>query len=305
MKKATTIDQQIALLRSRNVEIFDEKKAKEILLDIGYYHLGFYLFPFEITYPKLSNRNHIMKPNTKFSDAVALYYFDFEIRNILSKYINRIEVAFRTYMIYYLSNKYLDDPCWFVKKEIVKESFADVFDDNYYRSIKLNQNIRRHHKNYKTDKYAPAWKTMEYMTLGGMITLYKALNEIADKRDISLHFNIKQTAIFENYMETIRCIRNICAHGSVLYDARLYHVIRNGPAGKVTQGESHSLGGAIKVISYLIGIVSKNRQHDLIVDLNKAYMSLKNKGEELQNVVESATHMSWELVDISKLQTYK
>ena len=46
-KKATNIDEQIALLRSRGMSIDDEGKSKEILLDIGYYRLGFYCFPFE------------------------------------------------------------------------------------------------------------------------------------------------------------------------------------------------------------------------------------------------------------------
>lgn len=50
MKKATTIEEQIKRLRDRNVTIVDEEKAKENLLDIGYYRLGFYFFPFEITY---------------------------------------------------------------------------------------------------------------------------------------------------------------------------------------------------------------------------------------------------------------
>ena len=45
--KATTIEEQIALLKERGMVIdLDNKKVKEILLDIGYYRLGFYWFPF-------------------------------------------------------------------------------------------------------------------------------------------------------------------------------------------------------------------------------------------------------------------
>ena len=40
----------------------------------------------------------MMQDGTKFEDAVALYYFDFDVRNLLNRYISRIEVAFRTYM---------------------------------------------------------------------------------------------------------------------------------------------------------------------------------------------------------------
>jgi abortive infection bacteriophage resistance protein len=50
MKKATTVDQQIELLKKRGVIINDDTKVKEILLDIGYYRRGFYWFPYEINF---------------------------------------------------------------------------------------------------------------------------------------------------------------------------------------------------------------------------------------------------------------
>lgn len=305
MKKATTIEEQIECLRGRNVVVADEEKAREVLLDIGYYRLGFYFFPFETSYPNLKGRKHIMREGTKFGDAVALYYFDFDVRNILIRYICRIEVAFRTFMTYTLSNRYGHDPYWFVNVEVVDEAFVESFDSTCYEGIRLNANIRRHHKHYKSDKYAPAWKTLEHMTLGGMLTLYRNLKSVQDKRDISLYFGVNQTAIFENYMETVRCVRNICAHGAVLYDARMHQLIKTGPAGKVTREETHSLSGAIKVISYLIGKVSRNRQHDMIVELNKAFMTLKNKGEGLAQIIEETTHMAWDLPSLSQLQQIK
>jgi abortive infection bacteriophage resistance protein len=302
MKQATNIADQIKRLRDRNVIISDEEKAKENLLDIGYYRLGFYFFPFELTYPELRHRDHMMKAGTKFTDAVALYYFDFDVRNILMKYISRIEVALRTYMIYTLSNKYRHDPCWFVNNSVVGQDFIDNFDKSCYDDIKKNPTIRRHHKHYKSDKYAPAWKTLEYMTLGSILTLYADLILIDDKRLISQKFGINQTVVFENYMEAIRCIRNICAHGAVLYDARMYQLIQSGPAGKVTLDESHRLGAAIKVLAYLLGKISTNRQHELLIQLNAAYMTAVNKSNSLQNVIEGATQMRWDLASISNLQ---
>lgn len=44
---AITLEKQIELLRSRGMIINDVEKAKEVLLDVGYYRLGFYWFPFE------------------------------------------------------------------------------------------------------------------------------------------------------------------------------------------------------------------------------------------------------------------
>ena len=50
-KEAINIDEQISLLRQRGMIIDNEDKAKEVLLDVGYYRLGFYWFPFERLYP--------------------------------------------------------------------------------------------------------------------------------------------------------------------------------------------------------------------------------------------------------------
>ena len=101
MKQATTIEQQLEVLKNRGMRIdINEEKAKEILSDIGYFRLGFYCFPFETTYPNRKNRTHQYKQGTKFSDIVSLYYFDVDLRNILSKYLNRIEINFRTNIIY-------------------------------------------------------------------------------------------------------------------------------------------------------------------------------------------------------------
>lgn len=69
-KSATTIDHQINLLKSRGLTVHDGEKAREILLDIGYYRLGFYLFPFEKTYPELRNRSHEYIKGASLEDAV-------------------------------------------------------------------------------------------------------------------------------------------------------------------------------------------------------------------------------------------
>ena len=98
-KFATDIEEQIALLESRGMTISDMEKAKECLLDIGYFRLGFYWFPFEKTYPRKANRTHEFKEGTSFDYAIRLYYFDFDLRNILLKYISRVEINFRTKLI--------------------------------------------------------------------------------------------------------------------------------------------------------------------------------------------------------------
>ena len=79
-KIATTLEQQIALLKNRGM-VFDcdIEKVKETLLDIGYYRLGFYWNPFEI------DKKHNFIKGTLFSDVIKLYYIDVDLKNILNK----------------------------------------------------------------------------------------------------------------------------------------------------------------------------------------------------------------------------
>ncbi len=272
--RATTVEEQIGILESRGLQIKDKEKAKEILRDIGYYRLGFYLFPFEKQYPRLKNRTHEYKEGSSFEDAVSLYYFDFDLRLILTRYLNRIEIAFRTELVYYLSNKYRDNNIWFADKSILNKQYAAEFERKVYNAdFKRNPSIRRHHQTYPNDRFAPAWKTLEFMTFGAVLKLYENLKDMDDKIHIANKFGVRQVVTFENYMHTIRQVRNACAHGLLLYDMQLPMAIRKGPA-HLSPSERNNLIGALKVIKYVMTHISVNRVADMKGDLALLYSNL-------------------------------
>lgn len=289
-KIATTFDQQVEILKKRGLIIQDEAKAKEYLSDIGYYRLGFYLFPFEETYPSLdSRRRHDLKKGTKIEDAVALYYFDLDLRNILNRYLSRIEVAIRTTMIYELSNKYVSDPTWFVNPSVVTRQFISGFDTSAYNSIKKKPAIKRHHMKYLGD-YAPAWKTMEYMTLGNLEVLYDSLLIDVDRKIISQYFGEPATATFKSYLTTIREVRNACAHGNVLYGLTLTSGIRSGSACRTFPAHTQqTFYGALKVITYLLGTISRNRAKDMWDEIYTATAKLYEKSPSIRSLIENQT----------------
>lgn len=273
-KSATTIDHQINLLKSRGLTVHDGEKAREILLDIGYYRLGFYLFPFEKTYPELRNRSHEYIKGASLEDAVKLYYFDFDLRLMLMRYLNRIEIAFRTSIIYYLSNKYSSNPVWFVSPTVVNRPYARDFELKVYTSdFKRNPIIHRHHQKNPNDRFAPAWKTLEFMTFGAVMKLYEQLKENEDKIFIAHKFGIRQVVTFESYMHTIRQVRNACAHGLVLYDLKLPLAIRRGPAAYNPE-ERNNILGALRIIKYVMEQVSANRAKDMSMQIKNIYENL-------------------------------
>lgn len=265
MKNATTIEEQIIKLQQRGM-ILDcgEAKAKEVLSDIGYFRLGFYCFPFEKTYPQKYNRMHEYKAASKLSDVFCLYYLDYELRSILLKYINRVEINFRTKIIYTTSNYYPTSSTWFVDPLVMQKKYVDEFDVRVYDTLaKSNKIIQQHHKKHINDRYAYAWKTVEFLTFGGVATIYKNLRSAELKTAIAKQYGINNFAVLENYMQSIVELRNICAHGGVLFDFSLNRSIKNGPALRVNERNKHSLYSTIKVVLFMLSKISDNRANEM------------------------------------------
>lgn len=288
--KATLVNEQIALLKSRGMEIEDEEKAKECLLDIGYFRLGFYWFPFEITYPRNIKRNHNFKDGTKFDYAVKLYYFDFDLRNLFLRYISRIEINFRTTLIYHVSNTYKDNPYWYVDPDIINKTTIDS--NEYQKALNDLQKealIKLDRKAHKNRAFAPAWKALEFMSFGTIIKIYDGLKNPKLQSDISRVYGMSSPTQFSNYMNTIRKLRNYCAHGKVLFDINLDVAISSGPLGYLGNNKS-TLFGMYLVFKYLLGKISSNRVKEMELDLIKAFKRIPYN--EVNDIISSNSGMS-------------
>lgn len=281
-QKATNTIEQIKLLKTRGMILdFDEKKIKEFLLDIGYYRLGFYWSPFEI------DKSHNFKKGTKFSDIIKLYYLDVDLRNILAKYINRIEINFRTKLVYYVSNKYKESPTWFADQAIVNNNIIDNL-PKFYNSkfIKLNKPIKKHHDKYINDKYAPAWKTLEFFTFGTILNIYRNLKDENIKTRISESFGIKNIKKFINLIETIILIRNNCAHGDVLFDFNTPKGISVLPKIDLNN-DRNSMYSCIKVIYYFLGTISDNRKVEMHNKVTEIFESFDDN-ENIKGIIKNS-----------------
>ncbi len=261
VKTATSIDEQIKKLRDCGMEIglTQVSKAQDALLDIGYYRLGCYWFPFEETPPIGKGHSHKFKEGTIFDYAIKLYYFDFDLRNILLRYISRIEVNFRTTVVYLVSNKYKKIPCWYKDNNVVDSSLLKSRTyKNVLKNIRQEPLINRHYTKYKTD--APAWKELEFMPFGTIINLYDNLRDQHLRCDIAKVYGITNPSNFSNYINTVRHLRNCCAHGKVLFDLRLPKAISKGPLGDLKVRRT-MLSGAYCVFRYFLQKISEKQSN--------------------------------------------
>lgn len=295
MKTATNINEQLDKLKSRGMSIGDETRAREILLDVGYYRLGFYWFPLEKSYPKKDERTHIFKDGTSFDKCVRLYEFDKKLRHLLSAYLHDIEVNLRTKVIYHVSNKHKDNPFWFADGDIVMAPFISSFQKKYHEEIKHNDVIARHHAKHPEDQYAPSWKTLEYISFGDMIRLIDNLKDTTTKKELYAFYGLTDEQTFSNYIEIIRQIRNICAHGHPLFDLKLYKSLRAGKFKKILKGDQGTLwsnmNGVLLVIQYFLFYQSGAKG----VEFSKAVKHLMNKHskEDIMDIVGYLNNVPW------------
>lgn len=218
-KKETTIDEQIALLKSRGLIIEPNDKADHYLSHISYYRLGEYWHSMQS-----DKEAHIFKPNSRFSDVIALYSFDRGLRLLLFDVIEKLEISLRTKLIYHLSHEV--DPWWFQNFDLFIDSRALVktlanLEEELNRS--KDATIKLHKKKYKDDgRFPPAWKSLEQTSFGALSKLYGNLRHTLKSKDcIAVEYGAVNHTYLPSWLQTIAQIRNYCAHHSRLWNRNL------------------------------------------------------------------------------------
>ena len=93
-KQPINIDEQLALLQNRGLMIEDVATAKLQLRNISYFRIASYL-----RYIEQDRQHHLYKSGNTFEQAINLYLFDKELRQLIFKAIQDIEISLRTKMI--------------------------------------------------------------------------------------------------------------------------------------------------------------------------------------------------------------
>lgn len=277
-----SINNQISKFKERELDLscYDESKLKEILLDIGYYRLGFYChYYFDKKTNKYSN-------SVKISDIINLYYLDIDLKYLLLKYINRIEINFRTKLIYYVSMKYKDNSRWYVDDKIM-DSESIINFKNYVYTEKFKQDnltLKSHHLKYPDDDFAPCWKVFEYLTFGAIITILGNIKDQSVKQIIADKYGIRDLNKFFRLLHTVRQVRNICAHSGVLFDYTLPLSVNSIPQITYNKGDRNSLDASIKVIGFFIQTISTNRFNEYQKAI-KDFFDERKKDPVLETVI--------------------
>lgn len=213
-KPARTIQDQIALLQSRNMRFKQVADAPHFLSNISYYRLKGYWWEMQD-----DRVNHHFVNGSFFEDVIDLYNFDRHFRLIVFNAIERIEISLRTKLIYHLSLQYGSE--WYLNPLLFEEpkrynSFvAKLFQDISNSSEEF---IIKHFDNHPAE-HPESWKAMEVLTLGSLSKLYQNLkHQLPEKTKIAREFGLYNQKYLSSWLLTITVIRNIIAHHSRLWN---------------------------------------------------------------------------------------
>ncbi|WP_049751470.1 Abi family protein [Halorhodospira halophila] len=214
-KPATTVDEQIQILRQRGMQIDDVDRARHYLQHINYYRLTAYWLPFEEDYS-----THQFRSGARFEDALNLYIFDREFRLLLLDAIERIEISVRTQWAYYLAltygaHSYLE-PTHAVRADWHTQNLAALREE-VGRSKELF--IRHYSAKYSTPAMPPVWSVCEVMSLG-LLSRWITQLRPADRKRIAAVYGLDQRT-FQGFIRHLTYVRNLCAHHSRVWNRSL------------------------------------------------------------------------------------
>lgn len=216
-KPARTIAEQMQLLKDRGMLFRNESTVPHFLANISYYRLKGYWWDMQ------SDRiNHNFHDNTYFEDVIERYNFDRHLRLILFDAIERIEIAFRTKMIYHLSLS--NGPFWYTNISLFvdtakhHEHLLHLRREFGYSKEIFIKNQKRRFPNIDVE----SWKIMEIASMGTLSKFYKNLNhQLPEKSRIATEMGLNFHKELASWLEAIVYVRNIIAHHSRLWSRNM------------------------------------------------------------------------------------
>ena len=229
MKPFSSLDEQIDILKSRNLQIDDIEDVKNYLLSNNYYNVV-------NLYSKvlLENSNRYIVGST-FAEIKALHILDTEIKSTILKYLIQAEKHFKSIFSYCFCDIHRDKYDYLKTECYNPDSTLDIHRtlstiSNKINSFKKNptENAIKHYFNQHHS--VPLWVIINELTFGDVKYMYKYSKDnirlsVADHLTEYVASNTGgdiNNKLAPNTVDIIlHCVnelRNCCAHNNKLWD---------------------------------------------------------------------------------------
>lgn len=225
-KEFKTIEEQIQILKNRNL-LIDDEEAIKIFTNNNYYYV---INGYKDLFIDTNSKEEKFKENVALAEIYALYKFDIDLRLNFLRYILSLERKIDTYVAYEFSKQYGN------KNYMIEANFNNTkannikivrlvneIEDDMMRQIELGNKMLNHYTNQYG--YIPLWVLIRIMTFGQVSKFYGLMKQ-KEQNAIAQKFKVKEKDL-RTYISNLAIIRNICAHDEKLFDIRLRKAISN------------------------------------------------------------------------------
>jgi abortive infection bacteriophage resistance protein len=224
---------QLELLKSRGLDVSDERAALSYLGRIGYYRLSAYWYPFRVWTMQQDakgeqithRRTDQFMPGARFVDAVNLYLFDKKLRLITLDALERIEVALRVDIAYLLGERntfaHLDagelHSGFAGKPRRDGKTAHQVWCERHEQLVARSKEEFVKHYHAKHGPALPIWVAIEVWDFGTMSQLF-AMMKVFDQQRIAAKYGVADWKVFQSWLRSLSYLRNLVAHHSRLWN---------------------------------------------------------------------------------------
>ncbi|MBR2604375.1 MAG: Abi family protein [Clostridia bacterium] len=212
MKPAKTFEEQIeVLIKEHGLTISDTSSAIEALKRINYYHYrGYYIH-------WMDTQQQRFLPNITFEMIRSLQEFDHHLRMMIFSSLQKIELAVRCAIAYYIANEY--GPMAHLDSNLYEnKQYFDEFVAKVEESVsKSNELFITHHNNDYL--CTPIWAAIEVVSFGTLSKMYRNLN-LPIRKEIAKSFFGIDEELLVSYLHSFSFLRNACAHCGRLYNKK-------------------------------------------------------------------------------------
>lgn len=231
-KKPKSTDGLMRHIRNNKDMEINGSKQKRQLRNIGYFH-GYKGYSF---FQEKDNGLHL----NDFSEVVALYEFDSNIKTLFYKHVMFAETAIKNRLLEIIHvhsgtelEKLFDNVLTDYKQHTVRST---KYKDKFKQTMKLRNDIyEKIHSNFSTkpfinhfiynDRPVPLYAVFELFTLGNLVFFTRCMNSTLKLQiitDLGLYHSSfdKNDRLIGDLIDCLKGLRNAIAHNGVLFDCR-------------------------------------------------------------------------------------
>ncbi|MEG0022785.1 MAG: Abi family protein [Cetobacterium sp.] len=267
-KKYLTYEEQIENIKMEKFLVSDEDKLRKFLENVNYFKLREYFKKFEVT-----EKNH---GNISIEKVMNHYYFNRELRSILFKMSEKIEISIKNKIAYTIGKNYgafgHTDP----------KTFHETFNhEEFLRRLIAEESrgtedfVIEFKNKYDEEKFIPVWIAVEILTFGTISKMFDFMHN-KDKKEIARSYGIN-APILSSWLANLTLMRNFCAHNSQIWNKN-FKPIAQKPTWNMKDYNPRRVAGMVYMMCYMINQINDSYDYS---DLKKLIINHAESSPEI------------------------